>query len=163
MEHYFFFSKQVGSNLVTILLTVISIAFQRIYIIDSSAALQYNNGRINFYEVPHKDSETLIIASVQTLKRNNKKCGKKEVLRLVQQSVKSKITKEIFEERLVALAESHSVKIKLLGTPACLSLLKLNQDSNNKESSDETLANNDTLAISENEELIKLKKEQTFK
>ena len=33
----------------------------------------------------------------------------------------------------------------------------MNQDSNSKESSDETLASNDTLAISENEELIKFK------
>ena len=117
----------------------------------------------SIYDVPHnnnvpqKDSETLIIASVQTLKRNNKICGKKEVLRLVKQSVKSKITKKISEERLVALVESHSVKIKLLGTAACLSLLNLNQDSNNKESSDETLGSNDTLAISENGELIKFK------
>ena len=75
----------------------------------------------------------------------------------MQESVKSKITKEIFEERLDALVESHSVKIKLLGTHACLSLLKMNQDSNSKESRDETLASNDALAISENEELIKLK------
>ena len=68
---------------------------------------------------------------MQTLKRNNKICGKEEVFRLVQES-----TKEIFEERLGALAESHSVKIKLLGTRTCLSLPKLNQDSNSKESHD---------------------------
>ena len=71
--------------------------------------------------------------------------------------MESEITKEIFEEQLDALVESYSVKIKLLGTRTCLSLPKLNQDSNNKESSDETLASNDTLAISENEELIKIK------
>ena len=63
----------------------------------------------------------------------------------------------MFEERLDALVESHSVKIKLLGTCTCLSLPKLNQDSNSRESSDETLGSNDTLAISENEELIKFK------
>ena len=74
--------------------------------------------------------------------------------RLVQKSVESEVTKEIFEERLDALVESHSVNIKLLGTRTCLSLPKLNQD-NSKESSDETLASNDTLAISEKEELIK--------
>ena len=33
----------------------------------------------------------------------------------------------------------------------------MNQDSNSNESSDETLASNDALAISENEELIKFK------
>ena len=104
-----------------------------------------------------KDLETLILASVETLKRNNKKFGKEEVFRLVQESVESEITKEIFEELLDALVESNSVKIKLLGTRTCLSLPKMNQDSNSKESSDETLASNDVLAISENEELIKFK------
>ena len=75
--------------------------------------------------------DTLIVVSMQTLKRNNKICGKEEVFRLVQES-----TKEIFEELLGALVESHSVKIKLLGTRTCLSLPKLNQDSNSKESHD---------------------------
>ena len=56
--------------------------------------------------------------------------------RLVQKSVESEFTKEIFEERLDALVESHSVNIKLLGTRTCLSLPKLNQDNNSKESSD---------------------------
>ena len=119
----------------------------------------------SIYEVPHnnnvphivegKDLETLIVASIQTLKRNNKKCGKEEVFRLVQESVESEVTKEIFEERLDALVESHSVNIKLLGTRTCLSLPKLNQDNNSKESSDETLASNDTSAITVKEKLIK--------
>ena len=119
----------------------------------------------SIYEVPHnnnvphivegKDLETLIVASIQTLKRNNKKCGKEEVFHLVQESVESEVTKEIFEERLDALVESHSVNIKLLGTrTCCLSLTKLNQD-NSKESSDETLASNGTSAIREKEEFIK--------
>ena len=113
----------------------------------------------NNNNVPHivegKDLETLIVASIQTLKRNNKKCGKEEVFRLVQESVESEVTKEIFEERLDALVESHSVNIKLLGTRTCLSLPKLNQDNNSKESSDETLASNDTSAITVKEKLIK--------
>ena len=113
----------------------------------------------NNNNVPHivegKDLETLIVASIQTLKRNNKKCGKEEVFRLVQESVESEVTKEIFEERLDALVESHSVNIKLLGTCTCLSLPKLNQDNNSKESSDETLASNDTSAITVKEKLIK--------
>ena len=119
----------------------------------------------SIYEVPHnnnvphivegKDLETLIVASIQTLKRSNTKCGKEEVFRLVQESVESEVTKKIFKERLDALVESHSVNIKLLGTRTCLSLLKLNQDNNSKESSDETLASSDTSAIREKEELIK--------
>ena len=63
----------------------------------------------------------------------------------------------MFEERLDELVESHSVKIKLLGTQMCLSLPKSNQDFNSKNSIDETLVSNDTFALSENEELIKFK------
>ena len=48
--------------------------------------------------------------------------------------------------------------MKLLGTRTCLSLPKLSQDNNSKESSDETLASNDTLAIREKVELFKYKK-----
>ena len=101
--------------------------------------------------------ETLVVASIQTLQRNNKLCGKEKVFHLVQESVESEITKEIFEERLDTLVESHSVKIKLLGTRTCLSLANSNQDSNSKESIDETLASNDIFTLSENEELIKFK------
>ena len=100
----------------------------------------------SIYEVPHNNNvpdiiegkglETLIVASIQTLKHSNKKCGKEEVFHLVQESMESEITKEIFEEWLDALVESHSVKTKLLGTRMCLSLPKMNQDSNSKESSD---------------------------
>ena len=69
----------------------------------------------SIYEVPHhsnvphikegKDLETLIVVSIQILKRNNKKCGKEEVFHLVQESVESMVTKKIFEERLDALVE----------------------------------------------------------
>ena len=106
----------------------------------------------SIYEVPlnnnvlliveGKDFETLNVALTETLKRNNKKCDK-DVFRLVQESMENEVTKKIFEEWLDALVESHSVKIKVLGTRTCLSLQKLNQDSNSKESSDETLASND--------------------
>ena len=69
--------------------------------------------------------------------------------------MESEVTKEIFQERRDVLVGSHSVNIKLLGTHKCLSLPKLNQDNNHKESSDETLAINNTSAIREKEELIK--------
>ena len=65
--------------------------------------------------------------------------------------------KRNIKERLDALVEIHSVKTKLLGTSTCLSLPKLNQDSNSKESSNETLSSKSTLSISEDEELIKYK------
>ena len=69
-----------------------------------------------------RDLETLILASVETLKRNNEKCGTEEVLYLVQESVDSKVTKEHFEELLGELIKCHSVQIKLVGIRTCLSL-----------------------------------------
>ena len=79
-------------------------------------------------EVPHiieeTDLETLIVASIETLKRNNKKCGKEEVLHLVKESIDSEVTKEHIEELLDKLLKCHSVQIKLVGTRTCLSLPK---------------------------------------
>ena len=40
-----------------------------------------------------RDLETLIVALIETLKRNNKKCGKEKVHHLVQESVDSEVTK----------------------------------------------------------------------
>ena len=76
---------------------------------------------------------------------------KEEILCLVQESMGSEVAKEIFEELLDALVESHSVKIKLLKSCTCLSLSKLDHYSDSNESS------NETLAINANEELIKFK------
>ena len=65
-------------------------------------------------EVPHiiegKDLETLIVASIETLKHNNKKCGKEKVLHLVQESVGSEVKKVHFEELLDKVTKCHSVK-----------------------------------------------------
>ena len=43
--------------------------------------------------VEEKDLEMLIIASIQTLKRENKKCGNEEVFNLVKDSVDGVIEK----------------------------------------------------------------------
>ena len=63
--------------------------------------------------IPHiaegTDLETLIVASIQTLKRNNKNCSKEDVLRLIQKSVDSEVTKEHFEELLDEFKKCHSV------------------------------------------------------
>ena len=45
--------------------------------------------------VEEKDLEMLIIASIQTLKRENKKSGKEEVFNLVKDSVDGVIKKEL--------------------------------------------------------------------
>ena len=44
--------------------------------------------------------ETLIMASIETLKCSNKKCGKDEVFELVNNSLEKEISREIFESLL---------------------------------------------------------------
>ena len=95
--------------------------------------------------------ETLTVASIETLKRNNKKCGKEEVLDLVQESVDSEVTKEHFEEVLDKLIKCHSVQIKLVGTRTCLPLPKGAQYSKSHKQF------NESLRINVNEELSKFK------
>ena len=94
-------------------------------------------------EGPHiiegRDLETLIVASIGTLKRSNKKCGKEEVLHLVQESVDSEVTKEHFEELLDKLIKCQSVQIKLVGTRTCLSLPKGAQYSKSHKEFNESL------------------------
>ena len=97
------------------------------------------------------DLETLIVASIETLKRNNKKCDKEEVLHLVQESVDSEGTKEHFEELLDKFTKCHSLQIKLVGTWTCLSLLKGAQYSKSHNQF------NESLRINVNEELSKFK------
>ena len=62
----------------------------------------------------YEELETLIIASIQTLKRSNKKCGKDEVLQLVNNSLEKEISREIFENILYRLIEDQSVKLNAL-------------------------------------------------
>ena len=50
-----------------------------------------------------EELEILIIASIQTLKRSNKKCGKDEVIQLVKNSLEKEISREIFEDQSVKL------------------------------------------------------------
>ena len=62
----------------------------------------------------NEELETLIIASIQTLKCSNKKCGKDEVLQLVNNSLEKEISREIFENILYRLIEDQSVKLNAL-------------------------------------------------
>ena len=63
----------------------------------------------------------LIIASIQTLKRGNKKCGNEEVFNLVKDSVDVVIKKEAFNNFLV---QKQSIKRNKIGNRECLSLSK---------------------------------------
>ena len=57
-----------------------------------------------------KEIEFLIIASIETLKRQNKKCGKDEVFALVKDSLEEALTMESFEKSLALVQASNSLK-----------------------------------------------------
>ena len=65
--------------------------------------------------------ETLIIASISTLKKSSKKCGRSEVFDLVQTSLNTDITRETFDELLQNMVESKVVKLTAVGGRECLS------------------------------------------
>ena len=76
------------------------------------------------YHIDDNEIETLIIASISTLKRSSKKCGRNEVFDLVQTSLDTDITRETFDELLQNMVESKVVKLRTVGDRECLSLPK---------------------------------------
>ena len=80
------------------------------------------NSTPNYIE--DNEIETLIIASISTLKRSSKKCGRNEVFDLVQTSLDTDITRETFDELLQNMVESKVVKLRTVGDRECLSLPK---------------------------------------
>ena len=74
--------------------------------------------------IEDNEIEMLIIASISTLKRSSKKCGKNEVFDLVQTSLDTDINRETFIELLQNMVESNAVKLRTVGDRECLSLPK---------------------------------------
>ena len=64
----------------------------------------------------------MVIASITTLKRSGKKCGRNEVFDLVQSSLDSDITRETFDELFQDMIEVSAVKLQTIEERACLSL-----------------------------------------
>ena len=76
--------------------------------------------------VEDRELEMLIIASIQTLKRGNKKCGKDEVFWLFRDSV-ADVTKETFDKLLELLIQNQSFRLSIVRNRECLLLPKENQ------------------------------------
>ena len=73
--------------------------------------------------IENDEVELLIIASIQTLKRKNKRCGRDEVFELVKDSTDDDtVTKETFDKLLNQLINNNSVKLNTVGNRECLSL-----------------------------------------
>ena len=71
-----------------------------------------------------KALETLIIAPVWTLKPRNKKCGREEVSKLVNDTLCNEIYKDLFNETLNCLIENQFIKSNTISNQECLSLPK---------------------------------------
>ena len=76
------------------------------------------NSNVN---IDNKEIELFLIASIETLKRQNKKCGKDEVFTLVKDSFQEAITLESFEKSLALLQASNSIKRNIISNRTCLS------------------------------------------
>ena len=76
--------------------------------------------------IDDKEKELLIIASTETLKHQNKKCGKDEVLALVKDSFEEAITMASFEKSLEFLQASHSINCYITSNRTYLSIPKHN-------------------------------------
>ena len=73
--------------------------------------------------IEDNETERLIIASISTLKRSSKKCGRNKVFDQVQTSLDTDISRKIFDEVLQNMVESNAVKWRTFGDRECLSLL----------------------------------------
>ena len=79
------------------------------------------NSHVN---IDDKEIELLIDASIETLKRQNKKCGNNEAFALVKDSLGEAITMESFEKSLTLLQASHSIKCNIISNHTCLFIPK---------------------------------------
>ena len=61
-----------------------------------------------------KTLETLIIASVRTLKRRNKKYGREEVSKLVNDTLCNEICKDLFNKTLDSFIENQFIKCNII-------------------------------------------------
>ena len=74
--------------------------------------------------IDRKALETLVIASVRTVKRRNKKCGREEVSKLMNDTLCNKICKDLFNETLDSLIEKQFIKCNIISSRECLSFPK---------------------------------------
>ena len=71
-----------------------------------------------------KALETLIVASVRTLKRGNKKCGREEVSKLLKDTLCNENCKNLFNKKLDSLIEKQFIKYNIISNRECWSLPK---------------------------------------
>ena len=83
------------------------------------------------YTVDNTELKTLILASIQTLKRNNKNCRTEEVFQLVLESLESDIDKESLD-KILGLIRNQKVETSCYVNKTCLSTHKEDQIKNTR-------------------------------
>ena len=73
------------------------------------------------------ESEMLITASISTLKRSSKECGRNDVFDLVQTSLDTDITHDVFDELLQNIVQINAIKLWTIGDREYLSLRRSNR------------------------------------
>ena len=74
--------------------------------------------------IDDKEIELLIITSIETFIRQNKKRGKEDVFALVKDYLEEAIAMESFEKYLALLQASNSIKCNVISNRTCLSIPK---------------------------------------
>ena len=103
--------------------------------------------------VDEKELGILILTTIATLKRKNKKWGPKEVFKLVKDSIETGLTRENFNECLGHLISNKSLNQSTINSRECLSLPKneinLAGSNNNDDiiSHDNTISHDDTCTL----------------
>ena len=100
---------------------------------DSDALLNFSSlATLNFSipTVEHRELEMLTIASIRTLERGNKKCGKDEGFRFFRDSVDD-VTKETFDKLFDLLIQNQSIRLNIIGNRECLYACRLRKKTKN--------------------------------
>ena len=95
----------------------------------------------NNSDIVSSQLETLILASIQTLKRRNKKCGNEEVFELVLESLDNPIDRNYFDETIETLIQNRKIKSSCYANKSCLSLTKQLEANVENSENDNTLGN----------------------
>lgn len=78
----------------------------------------------NFTDTASAKLETLLVASINTLKRGTKKCGTDEVLQIMSEYIDNKINRKFFERILETLTQKQKVKVNCFENRTCVSVTK---------------------------------------
>ena len=78
----------------------------------------------NFTDTASAKLETLLVVSINTLKRDTRKCGTDEVLQIMSEYIDNKINRKFFERILETLTQKQKGKANCFENRTCVSVTK---------------------------------------